>query len=333
VAGRRDGIIFSNGALKRIYKYSRGLPRLINAACDRALLAGYTRDTIRISSRIAAAGIKDMRGDTASHAYKRRFMLIPTLIILMALLSMGIYYKRHLFIDLINVSRYLWTTEGVTSEELSHAMASELKKIPESESARRAFNILAGLWNVTSVSGNGNFTLSNAMERAALERALHLYRFSGNLGALLRIDYPAVLELTMPDIPGKRFVSLVGMKNEKILVDPPMAGRISLSFREIEKHWTGQGVLLWKDPLNLLRKIPLGSKGDSIKQLQDLLREAGTDDVPLTGVYDGNTLSAVKRFQSSRGIEPDGIVGAQTLMLLYRSVDRFKVPRLSGGRK
>jgi murein L,D-transpeptidase YcbB/YkuD len=42
---------------------------------------------------------------------------------------------------------------------------------------------------------------------------------------------------------------------------------------------------------------------------------------------------AVKEFQSSKGIEQDGIVGGQTLMLLYRSIDRFGVPRLTMGRK
>ena len=55
VAGGKGGVIFPRRALRRIYRYSRGLPRLINAACDRALLAGYARDTARIDSRIAAS--------------------------------------------------------------------------------------------------------------------------------------------------------------------------------------------------------------------------------------------------------------------------------------
>jgi general secretion pathway protein A len=171
------------------------------------------------------------------------------------------------------------------------------------------------------------------MERAALDRELRLYRFSGNLGALLRIDYPAVLEVTAPGIRGKRFVSLVGKGNEQLLIDPPIAGRRSLSFGELEKHWSGQGFLLWKDPLNLLRTIGPGSKGAHIKQLQDLLREAGTYSKPSTGVYDGETLSAVKKFQLSKGINDDGIVGGQTLMLLYGSNRHFKVPRLTAGRQ
>jgi general secretion pathway protein A len=179
-------------------------------------------------------------------------------------------------------------------------------------------------------------TKFNEIERAAQDRKLRLYRFSGNLGALLRIDYPAALELNMPGMPGKRFVSLVGMENEQILFVPSPANKRSLSFSEIEKHWSGQGFLLWKDPLNLLLNgspILPGAKGAHIRQLQGLLKEAGIYSKPLTGVYDGETLSAVKVFQSLRGIEEDGIIGGKTLMVLYRSIDRFKVPKLALGPK
>ena len=339
VAGGRGAVIFSNSALKRIYRYSGGLPRLINAACDRALLAGYTRDTSRISLRIAAAGIKDIRRSAASTMRKRRLILIPTFAVLAALFAAGIYFLRQDFIDRFKTSQRLEATEQIektppiTGEELSRAMVAELGKIPESESVRRAFNTLAGFWNVSPIPENGDLNQLNAIERAVVERELRLYRFSGNLGALLRFDYPAILELNMPGVPGKRFVSLVGRDNEHLLVDPPIAGRRSLSFGEIEKHWSGQGFLFWKDPLNLLTSKSFGSKGDHIKQLQALIREAGVYSMPLTGVYDGDTVSAVKQFQSSKGINEDGVVGGQTLMFLYGSINRFEVPRLSVGRK
>jgi hypothetical protein len=150
---------------------------------------------------------------------------------------------------------------------------------------------------------------------------------------LLRINYPAALELTLQDIPGKRFISLVGMESEQVLIDPPIEGRRSLPFSEIERHWSGQGFLLWKDPLNLLTNISPGSEGGHIRRLQDLLRETGAYSRPLTGVYDDDTVLAVKKFQSSRGIEKDGIVGVQTLMFLYGSITRFELPRLTVGRK
>ena len=221
----------------------------------------------------------------------------------------------------------------ITGEELSRAIAAELGSVPEPESARRAFNTLAGFWNVPPVPESPNLNPFNGMESVALDRDLRVYRFSGNLGALLRIDYPAALELSLPGIPGKRFISLVGMENEQLLIDPPIAGRRSLTFSEIEKYWSGQALFLWKDFLNLLKSASQESKGNRIKQLQGLLKEAGVYNQPLTGVYNADTLSAVKEFQASKGIEQDGIVGGQTLMLLYRSIDRFQVPKLTAGRK
>ena len=339
VAGGRGGVIFSRRALKRIYRYSHGLPRLINVACDRALLAGYTRDTARISSRIVGAGIKDMRKSEASYPLKRR-LILPALAMLGVLLAAGIYFIWPDFIDPFKAPQPLEATEKqikkypvVTGEEISRAMVTELGKVSESESARRAFNTLAGFWKVPAIPDKGHFSQVNGMERAALDRSLRLYKFSGNLGALLRFDYPAGIELTLPGIPGKRFLSLVGMEEERLLVDPPLAGRRSLTFSELEKYWSGQGFLLWKDPLNFPTRISPGTKGDQIKRLQGLLKEAGAYSGPLTGAYDGDTLSAVKKFQSSKGIEQDGIIGGKTLMLLYRSIDRFEVPRLTAGRK
>ncbi len=339
VAGGKGKIIFSRGALKRVYGYSRGLPRPINTACDRALMVAFARDTARISSRIAAAGIDDMMSSTSPYTRRQRLILIPTGAVLAAVIAAGIYFRWPDFADRVIASRHVGAMEertkkerGVPDEKFSRTLPAELGKISEPESARMAFNTLAGLWNVQPVSEGGDLDLKG-IARAAQDRQLRLYRFSGNLGALLRIDYPAVLEFIMPGMQGKRYASLVGMQKDRLLIDPPIAGAGPISFSELEKYWTGQGFLLWKNPLNLQTRMSPGSRGEQIERLQGLLGEAGVYHVPATGVYDGNTLSAIKKFQHSEGIEQDGIVGSQTLMLLYRSIDRFEVPRLTAGRK
>jgi len=340
VAGGKGGVLFSGKALKRIYRYSRGLPRLINVACDRTLLVGYTKDTARIGSRIAAAGIKDLRKNTVPHARRRHLILIPAFFILAALFVVGIYFKWFGLLDRLNAFQPIVAKEEqtkkkpvLTGEELSLAMAAELGNLTEPESTRRAFNLLATFWNVSPVPESSPFNQLQGVERAAQDRGLRLYEFSGNLGFLLRLGYPAVLELVLPGIPGKRFLSLVGMEKEQFLVAPPIAGRDSLSFSELERHWSGQGFLLWKDHLNLLASMSQGAEGGHVKELQGLLKEAGAYGKALTGIYDNDTLLAIKEFQSSKGIKQDGIAGAQTLMVLYRSIDRFAVPRLTGGRK
>jgi general secretion pathway protein A len=340
VAGVRSGDVFSRTALKRIYRYSRGLPRLINAVCDRALLAGYTRDNARVNSRIAGEGIKDLRRNSESSSRKRRLILIPAFGILGALLTIGIYFTWYNYSDRFNASPRIEAKAEqakkdpvATGEEFSRAIAAELGKVTEAESIRRAFNNLARIWNVPPVPETVDVDEFKRLERAALDRGLRLYAFAGNLGTLLNIDYPAVLELTMPGIPGKRYISLVGIQNDQLLVDTPVAGRRSLSFSELEKHWSGRGYFLWKDQMNVLARLSPGSKRKQVTHLQGLLKEAGVYNGPPTGIYDSDTISAVKDFQSLKGIERDGIVGVKTLMLLYRSIDRFGVPRLTAGRR
>lgn len=338
-AGGRGGDVFSPKAIKRIYRYSRGLPRLINAACDRALLAGYASDTARIGPGIAETAIKDLPRNRASDPRRPRLVLIPAFL-MAAAFSAVIYVNWQDLVDRFNSVRHIEAkdeqTKGVSSsntgEKFSAALADELGKVPESESMRRAFNALAGCWNVPPIPDGADLK-EQEMERAARDRNLRLHKFFGNLGALLRIGYPAALELTLPGTSGKRFVSLVALENGQILIDPMIAGRTALSFSELEKYWSGQGLLLWKDPLNLPDSISPGSRGPHVKQLQNLLREAGAFDKTSTGVYDRDTRLAVREFQSSMGIKEDGIAGNQTLMLLYRSVDRFEVPRLTGGQK
>jgi general secretion pathway protein A len=56
VAGSTGETIFSPAALKAIYQYTQGIPRLINLACDRALLQGFVDQDPHITpARLAQA--------------------------------------------------------------------------------------------------------------------------------------------------------------------------------------------------------------------------------------------------------------------------------------
>lgn len=58
VAGAKRNI-FSFVAVNRIYKYSKGCPRLINIICDMAMLTGYSKDIDRIGVDIIDESIKN----------------------------------------------------------------------------------------------------------------------------------------------------------------------------------------------------------------------------------------------------------------------------------
>lgn len=62
VAGACENITFSPSALKYIYKYSRGIPRIINLVCDRTLLSGYINKTSFITKKVVKQGIESLEG-------------------------------------------------------------------------------------------------------------------------------------------------------------------------------------------------------------------------------------------------------------------------------
>jgi len=64
LAGRFRAAEFSTAALKRIYRFSGGVPRLVNIACDRALLIGFTEEDRLISGRMAAQAVSEVVGRT-----------------------------------------------------------------------------------------------------------------------------------------------------------------------------------------------------------------------------------------------------------------------------
>ena len=64
VAGATEEI-FTPGALLELHRLSQGIPRVINVACDRALLGGYTQETKKITASLLR--------QAAGEVYGRRF--------------------------------------------------------------------------------------------------------------------------------------------------------------------------------------------------------------------------------------------------------------------
>jgi general secretion pathway protein A len=66
VSGCRIPQLFSRGAVRKIYRFSRGIPRLINIASEQALVLAWTRESHAITSSIAGKVISDA-GPGAGH--------------------------------------------------------------------------------------------------------------------------------------------------------------------------------------------------------------------------------------------------------------------------
>lgn len=56
------GPAFDAAAVEEIYRYSGGIPRLINIVCDKALLVGFVREQRNITQDIIQQSVKDIEG-------------------------------------------------------------------------------------------------------------------------------------------------------------------------------------------------------------------------------------------------------------------------------
>ena len=90
--------LFSPGAIKAIYKSSKGYPRLINLICDNALVAAHARDATIITRKIIKEVIWDMEASYETGSKRTRFKLAWAMILIaflvaliLGILTYGIY--------------------------------------------------------------------------------------------------------------------------------------------------------------------------------------------------------------------------------------------------
>lgn len=65
--------------------------------------------------------------------------------------------------------------------------------------------------------------------------------------------------------------------------------------------------------------VKYGMRGESVQMVQKMLADAGYYKGTVDGVFGNNTLEAIKNFQLSNGLIPDGIVGQETFRFLNRT--------------
>lgn len=66
VSGAKGPPFFTLPALWRIFSYSKGIPRLVNAICDKCLLAGFVQHSERITFGLVGRAVRELEGK--SHA-------------------------------------------------------------------------------------------------------------------------------------------------------------------------------------------------------------------------------------------------------------------------
>ncbi len=95
VAAQKSIPIFTRAAVRKIYTYSKGIPRLINIACDRCLLTAFGLNRHQVNRDIAASAIDELasRGQVKSLAGRETTKKAVAVICLLVLFGVVWAYR------------------------------------------------------------------------------------------------------------------------------------------------------------------------------------------------------------------------------------------------
>jgi len=95
-AGAGDTRLFTPKALRRIFRYSKGIPRLVNVLCDNALLNGYAEEQKMVGDRIIREVIQSLDGGE-SQKRKNLHLFAASLIGISCLLGVVLLWRLGIF--------------------------------------------------------------------------------------------------------------------------------------------------------------------------------------------------------------------------------------------
>ncbi|SNB46101.1 ExeA family protein [Geobacter sp. DSM 9736] len=328
VAGGWRAAEFAPRAVKLIYNYTKGLPRLINIACDRALLIGFTEESRTITPAIAAEAIRELTRSSSGMRLPRGRKLAGLLFLL--LLTGAVWYAgTRIESGKASSSEHERSPAATRDAALPASFVSAQQAKSEQSSAIAAFNVLAALWQAPPVIGFTGGIDSRTLEKLSAERGLSVLYFTGNIERLLSYDAPALLQVSVPGLKEGRFVAVAALGKGMVRLEGT-GGPVTVTKEQLQNLWKGQAYLLWKNVSGVPLLPSAGTRSGGIMRLQALLRNAGAYTGPHTGVYDAPTTAAVKAFQKTQGITVDGKAGAETLLFLHRAAG-YPQPRLQKG--
>jgi general secretion pathway protein A len=345
VAGRVE-LAFTEAAQRALYRESYGIPRVINALADRALLGAYTEGHPRIDARTVRRAADEVLGRPGGWWWRWRRRLAATAVAL-AVAGTGLAFvaPRELGRDEakvegggpglsspapagvpVAISLAATATDaapvGAPEQPPTPRLAEILREPALAATKGDAVVTLLGLWGVTAAGLHD----CGAPPPGGLE----CLAGEGTWRKLRRLDMPAALELAGPD-GERRYAALTTLT--------PTDATLSFGDRvvtaplgEVEPFWDGAFVVLWRPPPGEL-PVRLGARGPAADWLRERMGRAEGLARPLEPgrPYDQALWKRVVAFQQARSLEPDGVVGHETAILLHGAARVADEPRLSAG--
>ena len=300
-----DTNIFSRAAIRLVYKYTQGIPRLINILSDRALLGAYVTNTHSVSTKIINKAAKEVFGSSANTYFKKTLLVF----ILFAGLAMNIRF----FVPAKPVSKHV-ILAGSFKQVAEKKILQSIKQTDfisilkqQNMSLNATVSKLAKLWDKEISPETG----CDAIEKTGLHCLLDKSDWKG----LIALNRPAILELSTPESE-KFYALLLGLKQGSpvfyINKDKTFFIEEALSF------WDGYYLMLWQPPEQNITEAFVGQSYKVVpwirKQLaltqQNMISEMDSD------YFDEDLKNEIIKFQHQHNLSTDGIVGPRTFIHL-----------------
>jgi general secretion pathway protein A len=355
VAGLRQDNPFDQRALRRVFRYSRGVPRRINLLCDRALLGAYASTKLTVDRRIideAAQEVLDAAdfGTVRRARYERMALVGVGLAVGATLVGVvGLSRDRgepaapraEIAADTSPVHTQLAAAPSAAPAELvvGTGVVRPITVAPEPPrpavfDLRKGFASLVGadkdawqqLGRVWNIDAGGDDPCV-----AAEKQQLRCYRTGNATLALIRqLDRPGVL--TLRDAANRSaYVMLSGLSNDRATLTIGGVEQ-TVPLVVLADYWRGEFSTLWRPPPNYAGAIVDSRSGPAAQWLAPQLATALGDTGPVGPKVDDATLrNWIHRFQLAQGLPSDGSAGPVTLMQLNRAngVDEPRLQKAS----
>jgi general secretion pathway protein A len=341
VAGRRESM-FTRPALWLVHRRSRGIPRLVNSICDRALLGAFAKGKHRVTGGIVRRAAAEVLGAGADQYWLEAgiaaAILAAIFFAVTTLSPNAIEYVTNWWAKRIMPAAVAMapssaavvatqTTSSTPTLEMAPVAVEStprptLQSMLDGKTADRdvAFASLFATWGEASRARRGEAGCDVA-RRAGLRCLIK----TGTWNVLRRLDLPAILTLTRPD--GERhYATMTALNTDTATLD--LAGTtVAFPLTEIERLWDGAFLALWKTPGLATTDLRPGMAGRDVIWLRQRLAD-GSPTPQGAGVYDDELKQRVVAFQRANGLRPDGIVGDETLLRIAAMAPDARMPSL-----
>jgi general secretion pathway protein A len=302
--------LFPDSTFDKLYRLSKGIPRMINVICDRALLGAYVQGNVVVDNRTLVTAAREV----LDHTSWMKQPAIPVRWILTGILLIGcitaVWVLLYNHKTPIRASVAISANEAASGNERPDTLRWPAGQTVD-QTKNMAFEALFRQWGVSYQPAKD----INACQQA-LAKELRCLKGSGSLNELSRLNKPAVLRFF--DEKGREYYGTLTSFDERTATVIIADETRRVGADEIKKRWYGDYTLLWKHPRGYTDAVKPGYSGPEVEWIDRQLSLAGgrSPQPVKRGLYDGELVNRLKRFQIAEGLVPDGIVGPQTFIHL-----------------